>query len=501
MAERSGVLIALEGCDGCGKSTQASLLSARLTGLGLPVGPADAPGTVVREPGGTPLGEAIRRLLLHDASPGPWAEALLYAAARAELVERVLLPALESGRVLVLDRYLDSSLAYQGFARGLGIDEVLGINGPGLQGLVRRHPSAHRQSGRGSRPPGWRQGRPAGSPRERSDRIDAEGLEFQQRVEAGYAAVACRFPGRVRLIDGLREIAAVAVDVEAAALRRSAPPACASAAEKGLACSIPFPASSRSRSSSRGRCATGASSHAYLLSGPEGLGKTRFARELAVALVSSCGGCGACPECARARRGVHPDLHVVEPEGDVIRVEQVDPLIADLSLKPFGAERRVWLLPEVDHLHPAAANKLLKSIEEPPQHVFFLLVSDHLQRVLPTIVSRCQLVEFRPLSDAEVAAYLGESLGLKGVEAESLARLAAGSVERAARLAEDARGAGRRAQYLRYASALLTVVHGQEATGSAGLRQRARRPLRRHQGRHSRASWRAPGRAGAAVPG
>ncbi len=208
----------------------------------------------------------------------------------------------------------------------------------------------------------------------------------------------------------------------------------------------------------------GSLSHAYLLSGPEGLGKTRFARELAVALVSSCGGCGACPECARARRGVHPDLHVVEPEGDVIRVEQVDPLIADLSLKPFGAERRVWLLPEVDHLHPAAANKLLKSIEEPPQHVFFLLVSDHLQRVLPTIVSRCQLVEFRPLSDAEVAAYLGESLGLKGVEAESLARLAAGSVERAARLAEDARGAGRRAQYLRYASALLTVVHGQEAT-------------------------------------
>ncbi len=206
----------------------------------------------------------------------------------------------------------------------------------------------------------------------------------------------------------------------------------------------------------------GSLSHAYLLSGPEGLGKAQFARELAVALVSPCGGCGACPECERARRGVHPDLHVVEREGDVIRREQIDPLIADLSLKPFGAERRVWVLPEVDHLHPAAANKLLKSIEEPPRHVFFLLVTDHLERVLPTIVSRCQLVEFRPLSDGEVAAYLGESLGLDGVEAQALARLAGGSVERAARLAEDARRAGRRGQYLRYVAALLMVLHGQQ---------------------------------------
>ena len=193
-------------------------------------------------------------------------------------------------------------------------------------------------------------------------------------------------------------------------------------------------------------------SHAYLLSGPEGLAKTAFALELAVALVSSCGGCGVCPECARARRGVHPDLHVVEREGDLIRVEQVEPVIADLSLKPFAAGRRVWVIPEVEYLHPAAANKLLKSIEEPPDYVFFLLVTDRVERVLPTIVSRCQLVEFRPLSDVDVAAYLRESHGLDGVAAEALARLSAGSVERAARLADDARGADRRAEYLRHAA-------------------------------------------------
>jgi DNA polymerase-3 subunit delta' len=204
-------------------------------------------------------------------------------------------------------------------------------------------------------------------------------------------------------------------------------------------------------------------SHAYLLSGPEGLAKTAFARELGVALVASCGGCGICGECDRARRGIHPDLHVVEREGDLIRVAQVEPVIADLSLKPFAAGRRVWVIPEVEYLHPAAANKLLKSIEEPPDYVFFLLVTDRLERVLPTIVSRCQLVEFRPLSDADVAGYLRESHGLDGVEAEALARLSTGSVERAARLAADAHGAGRRAGFLKQAAALLAGVSGEKA--------------------------------------
>ena len=204
-------------------------------------------------------------------------------------------------------------------------------------------------------------------------------------------------------------------------------------------------------------------SHAYMFTGPEGLAKTAFARELGVALVSSCGGCGSCPECERARRGVHPDLHVLEREGDLIRIDQIDPLIADLSLRPFSANRRVWVIPEVEHLHPAAANKLLKSIEEPPSYVYFLLVSDRPERVLPTIVSRCQQVEFHALSDAAVVAYLHAQYGLEGAAAEALARLATGSVERAARLAEDARGAGRRAQYLKQVVLLLAGVRGERA--------------------------------------
>ena len=194
-------------------------------------------------------------------------------------------------------------------------------------------------------------------------------------------------------------------------------------------------------------------SHAYLLSGPEGLAKTAFARELAVALVSACGGCGACPECARARRGIHPDLHLVEREGDLIRVEQVEPVIADLSLKPFAAGRRVWVIPEVEYLHPAAANKLLKSIEEPPDYVFFLLVTDRLgarapHHRVPLPAGRVPPAERRRRGGVPARA----SHGLEGVAAQALARLSTGSVERAARLADDARGADRRAEYLRHAA-------------------------------------------------
>ncbi len=201
----------------------------------------------------------------------------------------------------------------------------------------------------------------------------------------------------------------------------------------------------------------GTLSHAYLLTGPEGLGKTAFARELGIAIVAACGGCGSCDECDRARRGVHPDLHVLEREGDRLRLEQISPIIDELALKPFAASRRVWVIPEVEYLMPEAANKLLKSIEEPPSHVYFVLVTDRLERVLPTIVSRCQVVEFKPVSDEEVTAYLAAEHGLAGAHGEALARLSAGSVERAARFATDARGPGRRGLYLKHVAAAVSA--------------------------------------------
>jgi DNA polymerase-3 subunit delta' len=211
----------------------------------------------------------------------------------------------------------------------------------------------------------------------------------------------------------------------------------------------------------------GTLSHAYLLAGPEGLAKTTFATELGAALVSACGDCGACPECERARKGLHPDLHLLEREGDVYRLEQIEPVVADLSLKPFSASHRVWVIPEVEYLNPQSANKLLKSVEEPPAYVVFLFVTDRLERVLPTIVSRCQVVEFRPLGDAEVSAYLTGRHRVDAATAQALARLSLGSVERAARLAEDAAGPGRRREYLRYAAAAVAGARPQDGPAPA----------------------------------
>jgi dTMP kinase len=163
--------------------------------------------TATREPGGTPLGERVREILL-SGDPGaltPVAEATLFAAARAELVARVVRPALEAGWWVVTDRFLDSSLAYQGAARGMGVDLVLEINRPAVDGclpdlsVVVDVPVAVAAGRRCARP----------------DRIEAEGDGFQQRVADGYRELSRRFPGRVRLVPGegsVEEVHAAVMD-------------------------------------------------------------------------------------------------------------------------------------------------------------------------------------------------------------------------------------------------------------------------------------------------
>ena len=123
------MFVTFEGLDGSGKTTQAERLREWL---------AKERGEVVatREPGGTPLGERVRELLLDGDPIAPWSEAALFTAARAELVDRVIGPALEAGADVISDRYLDSSLAYQGVARGLGVDRVLALNVDAIRGIL-----------------------------------------------------------------------------------------------------------------------------------------------------------------------------------------------------------------------------------------------------------------------------------------------------------------------------------------------------------------------------
>src|SRR3954449_2010799 len=188
-----GLFVAFEGIDRSGKTTQARLLCDKLG--------EEALG--VREPGGTEVGERVRELLKDPSVElTPEAEALLFAAARAELVARVIRPALEAGKVVVSDRFLDSSLAYQGHARGLGEGEIRLVNdwgtaglAPDLTVLLRIAPAE------------------AAARAGETDRFEDEGLALQRAVADAYDAMAAAEPARWRAVDASRDPDLVAADL------------------------------------------------------------------------------------------------------------------------------------------------------------------------------------------------------------------------------------------------------------------------------------------------
>ena len=190
------MFITFEGVDGSGKSTQVRLLAEQLRGEGRDV-------LATREPGGTAFGEKARELILGDDELAPWAEAALFTAARAQLVDQVIRPALARGQDVLCDRYLDSSLAYQGLARGLGVERVLETNLAATGHLLPDRtflilvPLDQAVLRRGNAP----------------DRIEREGDDFVARVESAYRELAGIFAQRIVTVDGNRPPEEVAKEI------------------------------------------------------------------------------------------------------------------------------------------------------------------------------------------------------------------------------------------------------------------------------------------------
>ncbi len=215
----AGLFVTFEGPDGGGKSTQQAILSDYLCGRGFAT-------LCTREPGGTPLADGIRQLLLDPAYQGmcPVAEALLYAASRAQHVQEVIRPALTQGKIILCDRFLDSSLAYQSFGRGLPEALVRGINEDAVDGfipdltfLLDIDPTAGLARVADSRGE-------AGL-----DRLEQEASSFHRLVREGFLALATEFPERIHLID-----AALPAEEVAGQIRQRVEEKLASRGKQGL---------------------------------------------------------------------------------------------------------------------------------------------------------------------------------------------------------------------------------------------------------------------------
>ncbi|NQT92280.1 MAG: dTMP kinase [Lentisphaerae bacterium] len=201
-----GVFITLEGPEGSGKTTQSAKLVEHLRSMSREV-------VSMREPGGTPTGEAIREILQHNSAGEAIAletEVLLFAASRAQLVRKILLPALERGACVVCDRFSDSTLAYQGYGRGFDLEQMIAINSfatagiqpdvtvlldldiaTGFDRLLKRNEAEHRDR----------------------DRFEKEEVSFHESVRAGYLELAKRWPKRFVVVSSLGEVDAVAGEI------------------------------------------------------------------------------------------------------------------------------------------------------------------------------------------------------------------------------------------------------------------------------------------------
>lgn len=194
--------------------------------------------------------------------------------------------------------------------------------------------------------------------------------------------------------------------------------------------------------------------HAYIFSGPSGVGKFMTARAFAAAMLCPEGGCGECNVCRRVVEEKHPDVMVIRPAGKNIRVETIRALRLDAFRKPSEADRKVYIIKNADRMWDEGASTLLKVLEEPPGNTVFVLISANPEGMLPTIRSRCQQINFSLVPAAELREYLIERKGVSAEKAELVVRLTGGVLGRALDWCDDPSRLSRRDSVLRMARSL-----------------------------------------------
>jgi DNA polymerase-3 subunit delta' len=172
--------------------------------------------------------------------------------------------------------------------------------------------------------------------------------------------------------------------------------------------------------------------HAYLFSGPDGIGKHLMAMALARAIVClEQRGCGHCQACRKIDHQNHPDLHILEPDGSSIKIEQIRAFQRDLNLKPLEASRKICMIEQAETMTAGAANALLKTLEEPRGDTLLILLTAQPNRLLETIRSRCQPLPFTRHPNSRIQAELEKQLGIDATESHVLAALSEGSFKKA----------------------------------------------------------------------
>ncbi len=183
--------------------------------------------------------------------------------------------------------------------------------------------------------------------------------------------------------------------------------------------------------------------HAYLFAGESGVGKEKVAFEFAKAInceQKKADACDQCISCQKSDSGNHPDLKQIKPDGSYLKIDQIRELRQEILYKPYESKRKVYIIYQVDRMTTEAANSLLKTLEAPPPHGVLILLTDNLNQLLPTVISRCELVRFKRVPDKLIEERLAADYQLSAEERQLITSLAFGKVKSAVQLVEEEAG-------------------------------------------------------------